>query len=142
VIDVDRRKFVAQLFFGTLAFVGTIFLNSCSGENSLITKAQLVDSPPPPPPVPLPQLFIRIVLITPNRRIVKQIYIQKGKSVLSVLKKAFPDAKFAPTNSPNSETTIAGISGHWRYSLNGREPNYYAGKVLLKSDSVIVLKPF
>ena len=139
---MDRREFVAQLFFGTLAFVGAMFLNSCSGGNSPTTEAQQIDFPPLPPPVPIPQLLIKIVLITRNSKIIKEVYIQKECSILSAIKKAFPDAKFAPITSPNSKTTIAGISGHWRYSLNGREPNYYAGKVLLKSDSIITLKLF
>jgi hypothetical protein len=111
---VNRRNFLSQCLNGFTGVIGYLVLSGI----------------PPPPPVPLPYIQISVDLIFRGQRIRKNIMIQKGQTVIDAIKKAF-------SYSHNILTTIHGISGHFKYSVNNQIPQIYAGNFQLNFDSQI-----
>ncbi len=113
---MERREFLEWLgmVIGSVA-IGTVTTGCGGGVTSTSNKSFQTE----------------IIL---NGKTGKTVSVNSGETVIDVIKKAFPYQKLKDT------TVIDGISGNWRYSVNGIEPEVYAGNYHLKSDSTIDLQ--
>ena len=137
---MPRRQCLELMGKGALAAL--FIFNGCAGNTNYtsdLTESLATDSSPL---TSLSKIRVSLMIVVPRERIVRQISVKRGSSVLSAIKKAFSYFRTAPADNLAAETTIEGISGHWQYLINGSIPRTYAGVTFLNSDSKIVLRLF
>jgi len=113
---MKRREFLKWLAGAVAAFSSGMLISGCGGSNSISATTS------------------RKAQITLNGKTSKTVSVNAGETVLDAIKKAFPYRKL------EEATIIDGTEGNWRYSLNGAEPDIYAGDCVLDCDSTIRLQ--
>lgn len=121
---MDRREFLVRAIGGILS---AVLFDGCGGGGA---ETGTVSSEP------------KTVEINLNQKQVKVVSVPVGSSVLDALKTTFTYERQAPLDDISSFTTIGGISGHWRYEVDGVEPSINARDWPITSDCSVNLTRF
>lgn len=113
---MKRREFLKWLMGAFGSATVSIFFAGCGGGESSFSSSDTLQ------------------VQVDHDKTVKTISVDSGETALDAIKKAFSYQKL------QDATVIDGISGNWRYSVNGIEPTIYAGNYLLNTDSQIHLR--
>lgn len=124
---MDRREFLVRAGQIGLGFSAVIVMGGCGGGGA---ETRIVPSE------------LKTVRINLNQEQVRVISVTVGSSILDALKAAFVYEREAPFEDVSSFTTIGGISGHWRYEVDGVEPLANARDYPITSDCFVELIPF
>lgn len=128
---MNRREFLIKVGQTGLGFFAIIAMGGCGGgggTNSVSSEPRTVS--------------IALKKEEQDREEMietRAVSVPDDSTVLDAVKQAFPYEREAPLEDTSAITTIGGLSGHWRYEVNGFEPRDHAKVWPITSDCAINL---